>query len=175
MKSIKGIAEKARRFGAEAVALMLLVPLAIIFMAILFNKDVAKPVNPDIVSVKEPVPTVINQMAGISTSIPSRLSVTLVINANGKTESRELAITQGETVADVLKRAKESGYEVVTKDFGQPLGVFVESINGVANEPQALEYWTLYVNGERSLLGASGTKVNAGDKLEWRLERITEE
>jgi hypothetical protein len=60
------------------------------------------------------------------------------------------------------------------QDYGQPLGVFVESLGGIKNDVEAEKYWTLYVNGERSMLGSSSVKLRPGDRVEWRFEHITE-
>jgi hypothetical protein len=47
-------------------------------------------------------------------------------------------------------------------------GYFVSSINGVAgNGPK---YWTLFVNGKESSVGASSYITKSSDKITWKLE-----
>jgi hypothetical protein len=52
-----------------------------------------------------------------------------------------------------------------TKDFGAPLGVFIESLNGVKNDPSTDRYWRLYINGVLSPVGASSARVRSGDTV----------
>ena len=49
------------------------------------------------------------------------------------------------------------------------LGYFVEQINGVENSNGT--YWTLYINGVYSAVGASGYRLRLDDDIEWRFEK----
>lgn len=49
------------------------------------------------------------------------------------------------------------------------LGYFVEQINGVGNSNGA--YWTLYINGAYSAVGASEYRLRPDDDIEWRFEK----
>lgn len=55
------------------------------------------------------------------------------------------------------------------KDYGE-LGLFLEAINGVTNNPDTQQYWTLYVNNAMAQVGVSSYVVQNGDTVEWRYE-----
>lgn len=172
-----------RRLRGELLALLLLVPLAVIFGIVLIRMPNTAKRNESAVSASptanaSPLPS---RAPTPSSSLPSpatveRATVSLTIAAASSTVAHTVPITENITVAEVLSTAKERGnIQLVTKDFGPPLGLFVESINGVANDPAAELYWHLYINDQRSPLGASSARVRAGDRIRWSLERAHEE
>lgn len=71
---------------------------------------------------------------------------------------------EGQTALTVLK----DDNEVKTQD--SELGVFVDEINGVKNGDGS--FWIYYVNGEMGQVGAEEYQCQAGDKIEWRFEKI---
>lgn len=70
----------------------------------------------------------------------------------------------GKTALEILK----SKASVETQDSS--IGVFVISINGVANSSD--HYWMFYVNGELAPVGADEYKTKNTDKIEWRYEAL---
>lgn len=48
---------------------------------------------------------------------------------------------------------------------------FVKSIEGVANDDSRKDYWLYFVNGESMHVGASETRLKAGDRVFWFLRR----
>lgn len=72
---------------------------------------------------------------------------------------------QGRLALDILKEDNE----VVTQDSEE--GLFVTEINGVKNTDGS--FWIFYVNGEMGQqLGVDQYSCQAGDKIEWRFEKI---
>ena len=53
--------------------------------------------------------------------------------------------------------------------FYSGIGYFIEEINNVKNSGG--QYWTLYVNGKYSNVGASDYKLSSGDIIEWKYEK----
>lgn len=50
------------------------------------------------------------------------------------------------------------------------MGMFVESINGIQNNPQKNLYWIYYVNGQSAKTGISNYIIKQKDKIEWKYE-----
>lgn len=73
----------------------------------------------------------------------------------------------GKTALEILK----TKYQVQTKEF-PGAGEFVESINGT--QPTDQEFWAFYVNGQTSNVGASSYATKSSDKIEWKIEKITQ-
>lgn len=71
---------------------------------------------------------------------------------------------QGQIALAVL----QDDNEVKTQD--SELGVFVDEINGVKNGGGG--FWIYYVNGQMGQVGAEDYQCQAGDKIEWRFEKI---
>lgn len=71
----------------------------------------------------------------------------------------------GKTALELLK----SNYSVETKSFGD-LGEYVQSINGIA--PDNTHFWSMYVNGQQSQVGASAYITKSSDTIDWKLEEI---
>ena len=74
--------------------------------------------------------------------------------------------SENKTALDLLKM----GHQVETKTFSG-MGEFVESVNGKAAEANK-EFWSFYVNGKQSNLGASSYHPSDKDFIEWKLEKI---
>jgi hypothetical protein len=49
---------------------------------------------------------------------------------------------------------------------------FVDAINGVANNPDDMNYWMYYVNGEHAAVGADKYLLHNGDHVEWKYEHM---
>jgi len=80
------------------------------------------------------------------------------------------------TVAEVMMAAEAAGTLTMEyTDYGGELGIFVEAINGVANDTANDMYWILYVNGANSQVGASVAAVQAGDAVTWKYEPLEHE
>lgn len=71
----------------------------------------------------------------------------------------------GKNALELLK----TNYSVETKSFGD-LGEYVQSINGIA--PDNTHFWSMYVNGQQSQVGASVYITKSSDTIDWKLEEI---
>ena len=72
---------------------------------------------------------------------------------------------EGKNALELLK----ASHVVKTQEFAGA-GEFVSEINGVA--PDANHFWSFYVNGEQSQVGASQYITKSTDTIEWKLEKI---
>ena len=72
---------------------------------------------------------------------------------------------------DAMTLLKEN-YNIGTEEFGEGLGEFVTSIEGI--EPNSDEFWAFLVNGETANVGASSYITKEGDLVEWKIEEIGE-
>ncbi len=79
-------------------------------------------------------------------------------------------VLPGATAYDLMEAAREKGLSFESQYFSG-LGFFITSIGGTEQEPGEGRYWTLYVNGQRSNLGASNYILKSGDSIEWKLEK----
>jgi len=73
----------------------------------------------------------------------------------------------GKTALKLLQKS----HKVVTKDYGA-MGQMVTSIDGVAADSS--HFWAFYVNGTMASEGASTYVTKTGDKIEWKLEAISQ-
>lgn len=170
---------KFRRFGPETLSLALLLPLVVVLGFILWRlpNTVIAP-SPSPAPATTTTPTAVSA-SSLEISPPSEAqtqAVTLEIKDPAGTKTYRLSGQTETTVADLLARAsKEQGLRMETKDYGGSLGIFVEGLNGVRNDPQKKLYWSLHVNGTLSQLGASSTRVRPGDTVTWAYEPMHEE
>lgn len=72
---------------------------------------------------------------------------------------------KGEDGKDALTLLKQHA-QVVTKSSS--LGDYVTSING--NDGGGTKYWTFYVNGQESQVGAGAYVTKTSDNLQWKLQ-----
>lgn len=108
-----------------------------------------------------------NPAAATATASPENTFQIPVLIGNA---SYHAAISNNGTVYDaMLHLASTTSFAMDTKYFSG-LGYFIESINGVPNANGA--YWTLYVNGAYSPVGASARVLEPGDTIEWRYEKL---
>jgi hypothetical protein len=70
---------------------------------------------------------------------------------------------EGKNALELLK----THATVVTKDSSY--GPYVVSINGLDGGSSG-KYWTFYVNGQMSSVGANDYATKAGDSIEWKLQ-----
>jgi len=91
----------------------------------------------------------------------------------------KIEFEEGESVFDIMKRAKSQGkIDFKYDDFGGNLGILITEINGVKNGSDSdwtqNKYWILYVSGKSSSIGCSGHKLNKSDtSIEWKYEKYS--
>lgn len=85
------------------------------------------------------------------------------------TSSYSVLVPEGSTVYDAMNiLASTTPFNFVAKNYSG-LGYFIEEINGIKNSNSM--YWTLYVNGVYSTVGASEYVLLQGDEVEWKYEK----
>lgn len=176
-----------RRTAPEIIALALLVPLGIVLGIVLTRWPTDPPagspphtpptsVEASPLSTVSPSPTAPPTVAPAATAVPRAPTASLSIESPTGTRTYLLPAAAETTVADLLLRASaEEGLALETKDYGPPLGLFIESLNGVRNDPARQRYWHLFINDALSPLGASSARVSPGDTVTWRYEPPHEE
>lgn len=170
---------KLRRLGPETLSLALLLPLAVVLGVILWrlpNTAFAPSASPAPTSTVAAVVSPASAPEAPPTADVQTQTVTLEIRGSEGTKTYRFPVRGETTVADLLARAqRERGLTLEMKDYGGSLGIFVEGLNGVRNDPAKKLYWSLYVNGAFSQLGASAARVRPGDTVTWTYEPMHEE
>jgi hypothetical protein len=72
---------------------------------------------------------------------------------------------EGKTAMELLK----ASHVVETQNFGG-VGEFVNSIDGVT--PDTSHFWSFYINGQQSQIGADTYITKSSEIIEWVLEEI---
>lgn len=72
---------------------------------------------------------------------------------------------EGQNALELLKQS----HEVETESY-EGIGEMVTSIDGTASD--STHFWSLYVNGQQSQVGASAYTTKDTDTIEWKLEEI---
>lgn len=75
---------------------------------------------------------------------------------------------QGEDGKNALELLKKSN-TIETKEY-KGLGEFVTLINGLAGDNE--HFWSFYINGKQSQVGASAYITKSTDLIEWKYEKI---
>ena len=173
--------QRVRSLRAELSAVALLLPLAVVLGLVLTRLPTgsAPPTatldTPSSATANTALPTT-PSLTSPADNAPAAQTVLLEIKSSHSTAAYRLQAASETTVADLLiKASQEHGLRLETKDYGGTLGIFVEGINGVRSDNARQWYWTLYVNGTRSPLGASSARVRGGDRVRWSFEPMTKE
>jgi hypothetical protein len=106
----------------------------------------------------------------VSTTKPASMAVSLAVVAPGANASYDLTVAAGATVEAAMKAAGNQGFHYTSSGYSG-LGSFVESINGLAQDPRAGMYWVYAVNGAKATLGISAKTLSAGDRITWTYEK----
>lgn len=78
----------------------------------------------------------------------------------------DIPTQEGESLFDVIYSVtEENNLPLGFKDFGGELGVFIESINDVPEEPSD-KWWQYWVNNKYGEIGVSSYEVKSGDIIE---------
>lgn len=101
-----------------------------------------------------------------SSEVPPQ-EATVTVTIEDLYTDKEVSITSGETVLDVLSAlaATDPNVKLQTKEYSG-LGVLVERIGEKANGTSD-EYWQYKVNGIMPQVGADKLEVQNGDMIEW--------
>lgn len=183
--------QKQSRFRAitfELIALALLIFLALFFANKIWtnpqsanNKITTVPVSPEVSlspltsNVPENKLTPSPEIKDKEKITPEASALFVTLNLQGPKEniSYKISTSQKITVLEAMKIAEKQGLVLKSKDYGAPLGILIEGINGINNDPKTQKYWTLYVNNKMSQVGVSSTMVSPGDVITWKHENTT--
>lgn len=84
----------------------------------------------------------------------------------------KLAVPRGSTVHDFMDTASTTlGLRFQGRDFGG-IGFFVEEINGIFQDQSQKMYWIYSINGQKSQVGVSQYRLQAGDIISWSYEKL---
>jgi len=128
-----------------------------------------KDANGDLFVQKEEI-SITSEAPAISISDATQVektNITVTITADfgeGYTkEWKNVKVPKDSTVFDVMKASgMQFDYNI------QSLGVFVTSIEGLAENRSTGRYWQYWINGEYSQLGISNIKAADGMRIEWK-------
>jgi hypothetical protein len=93
------------------------------------------------------------------------IHVTLLLDYGTTQERKETQIKKGSSVLDLLRQETQVDYTV------WPFGVFVTSINGLANDATRGHYWLYWVNGVYATVSSDAFVLQEGDFVEWRYKK----
>ncbi|HBE90625.1 MAG: hypothetical protein A3E37_00035 [Candidatus Andersenbacteria bacterium RIFCSPHIGHO2_12_FULL_46_9] len=165
----------------ELIVLAVLVPLVILLgvMIIKWPQLQTASISEEIVSTPDQTGQGVVVADTTTASIyptPVRETVLLIIE-NGPKKTVVQVVAEGAvSVKDVMQAAAaENKITMEAKDYGESMGILIESINSVANDNGQKRYWYLYVNGQLSPVGASQAQVKAGDEVNWKYEEEKDE
>ena len=173
-------------FKVEIIALAILLPLAFVLTLVISHwpKEDGALVLKDSASVQSavsvsPAPEIIEEESLEKTITSSGIvKPEIAVEIVGVKDAKNISVATNlpSSVASIMEQAGANGQMALeTKDFGGSLGLFIESINGVKNDPATSTYWQLYINGKKSALGASSVIVNKGDVISWHFEQSSKE
>ncbi|MDO8663685.1 MAG: DUF4430 domain-containing protein [Candidatus Wildermuthbacteria bacterium] len=75
-------------------------------------------------------------------------------------------VPEGGSVYDAMDILSKTASFTFSATRYAGIGYFIDSINGVKNADG--NYWTLYVNGKYSTVGASAYALQGNDRIEWK-------
>jgi hypothetical protein len=99
-----------------------------------------------------------------------KLGPTIAVSFSAGTYFVETNTPVGSSVYDLMGSLKTRGLTFDAKYFGSGMGYFITGINGKLNDEKNGTYWTLYVNGKESPLGASSYILKDRDSVSWKFE-----
>lgn len=180
-------ANKIFKAKNELIVLAVLVPLVILLAVMILKwpelqrasipeKIVPTPQQTEQGTVAAETTTAPEDAAPINQPVSAREMVLLTVE-NGLTKSELWVQVDGTvSVKEVMQAAAtENQITMEAKDYGESMGILIESINSVANDNGQKRYWYLYVNGQLSAVGASQALVKAGDEISWKYEEEKDE
>jgi hypothetical protein len=78
-------------------------------------------------------------------------------------------VKDGSTVYDAMLTLASTTNFSFKSQYYSGIGYFIKEINNQPNEGGT--YWTLYINGKYSNVGASEYRLKSGDSVEWKYEK----
>ncbi len=100
-----------------------------------------------------------------------QVTVTLIILGPAGQQVYPVSLPDGSTVEDAMVAAQQQGLIMELRSFGG-LGAYVESINGLTENPKSVLYWIFRINGVKSVTGISQTVLHGGETIQWVYEKM---
>lgn len=141
--------------------------LSLLFLIVLVSAGCIKQATDDSVNVPEHIQQAPPQNMDSGTSSappPSQANPPAPAESQTNTTITYKGVA-GKNALELLR----SNHQVATKMFSG-VGEFVESIDGL--KPDSKHFWSFYVNGKSSNVGADSYVTKSGDTIEWKLEEI---
>lgn len=104
-------------------------------------------------------------------TISQMIKVKLMIDfGDGQVNTfNDVEVNKNASVFELLSRvAEKNSLKFEYKDYGGPMGIFIDSINGVGSDLGGNKYWQFWVNNIFSEVGASSYRLQNGDLVEWK-------
>jgi len=119
------------------------------------------------VSLSSPLKTIVSTSTAtqISQIQEKKIQINFIAGAN----NYSVNVPDGSTAYDTMNILASTTDFSFKSVFYSGIGYFVEEINNVKNSGG--QYWTLYVNGKYSDVGASDYILSSGDIIEWKYEK----
>ncbi|MEK7081157.1 MAG: DUF4430 domain-containing protein, partial [Patescibacteria group bacterium] len=91
-----------------------------------------------------------------------------ILEINGTRYEEE--ITGQISVYDFMNKFRGEGKINFTEKNYTGMGKFIETINGIKGNGN--QNWIYYVNGKEAQVGVSNYKINPGDVVSWKYEKL---
>lgn len=147
---------KRRKFNMK-ISLKILIPIFVLIIGFFLGQYLAK---------IEILPTEIFPEVEVEKEIKASL---LLDFGEGNIKNFEnIQLEKEKTVFNLLKKVtKANNLELSYKEY-PGMGVFIESIDNIKNDPQKNKFWQYWVNGKYAQVGASKFILKEGDFVEWK-------
>jgi len=99
------------------------------------------------------------------------LKVEVIVDNGNATKAETIYLTKGATALEALRRVA-----VVETKYFVGLGEFIESVDGLRNNPETGKYWMFYIWNEEkaeweyATVGAGSYKLRDGERIMYRYE-----
>jgi len=112
----------------------------------------------------KPLTAFLNRSQAVKNSVQVK-KIGVQQKISGQADFSRQQIEEGRTALDLLKQSASP----VT--VGEKENAFVVGINGIKAEEEKQEFWSFYLNGKPSPVGAGSYQLKDGDKIEWKIEK----
>lgn len=112
----------------------------------------------------EQTPTKRKQDSKKSVASGSRITQKILYSSSEASSSAQVIdILEDETALALIKRT----HQTTVKNYS--FGSLVDAIDSITNGTDN-NYWILYINGKKAIIGAGAYKLQNNDLIEWRFE-----
>ena len=134
------------------------------------NKALEKKID-EVASVGSPSPSSLVSSTPSAVPEPSLMDVSFEFVASpGATSTFTTRVPEKASVYEAMKMLSAStAMRFEFKEYSG-LGAMLVSINGVANDARAQNFWIYYLNGKPAPMGISSLRLSPHDLITWRYE-----